>query len=291
MVAQAFKAGLVFRGALAAFCLIVSGAMMPAAAQDDVWRPLDPENALYLEMERGRVIIELAPDLAPQNVAQLKKLVREGRYENSSFYRVIENFVAQAGLQGRADDIAPVVAEFEWDVGRLDGFSPIETDDPYAPITGFYKGFPLGRDAGMAREWAIHCPAVMAMARGNEAGSATSEFYINIGQAPRHLDRNLTVIGRVLMGMRFIEGAHRGNRDINGGVIADRMLQTPIKSMAIAADLPPAERTRLEVINTSHPRFLAQVEALRNRTGDFWKHRPSGMIDICTVPVSIRPGN
>ncbi|GGO14940.1 peptidyl-prolyl cis-trans isomerase [Iodidimonas muriae] len=278
-------------GILGAVLSVTIFATTCARGQDDVWRRLDPENTLYIEMDRGRVIVELAPDLAPKNVAQLKRLVREGRYTNTSFYRVIENFVAQGGLEVDVEDIPALQAEFEWEMGRLDGVTPVESNDPFAAQTGLYNGFALGYDNKEGREWAIHCPGVMALARENEADSATSDFYFPIGQAPRHLDRNLTIVGRVLQGFRFIQGAYRGDRDSAGGVIGSKTLRTAIKSMAIAADLDPADRTRLEVINTSHPRFLEQLDAQRNRKGAFWHHGPTSFVDVCTVPVPVRPGN
>lgn len=275
-------------GACVAAGLTITVAASPAFAADDVWRELDPENTLYIEMDAGRVIVELAPDIAPNNVAHLKKLVREDRYKDIRFYRVIENFVAQAGLQADPDDVPTVAAELVQPAKNLKGYRTVETDDMFAPETGFYKGFAMGHDPETGDTWALHCPGVMAMARGNDKDSAKAEFYFPIGQAPRHLDRNLTVIGRVIGGFEAIQGVARGNRDIGGGVIASKEQQTPILDMHIAADLPLEEQTPLDIINTSHPRFVERVEVMRRRSGPFWHHTPSRTLDICTVPVLYR---
>ncbi len=275
-------------GAVVSSGFLIMAVASPTHAAEDVWRELDPENTLYIEMDAGRVIVELSTDIAPQNVAQIKTLVREGRYKDIRFYRVIENFVAQAGLQADAGDVSTVAAELVLPIEKLNGYGMIETDDAYAPETGFYKGFAMGHDPESGDAWALHCPGVMAMARGNDKDSAKAEFYFPIGQAPRHLDRNMTVIGRVIGGFEHIQGVARGNRDFGGGVIAVKDQQTPILKMQIAADLPLEERTPLDIINTNHPRFLERVEAMRSRSGPFWHHTPSSTLDICTVPVLYR---
>lgn len=276
------------RALLLAFLLLATSTVR--GDETGAWRIPDPDDLLIMRLEGGDVIIELAPDLAPRNVAQMKALIRAGKLAGSDFYRVIGNFVAQGGLEHDRDDIAKLPAEFEFESKALISFTRVARDDPFAPETGFWRGFALGRDEGAGRAWPIHCPGVMAMARDSDPDSASSEFYFPIGQAPRHLDRNLTVIGRVLAGFELIQGARRGDRSIANGVIADRAARTPIRDFAIASDLPEAARPVIRVMNTDHPEFLALLDAQRRRESDFWVHRPRPWLDICTVSVPVRLG-
>ena len=144
-----------------------------AASQDEEWRAPAPENTLYLELEDGRVVIELAPDFAPQHAARMKALARAGFYDGLDFYRVIEGFVAQAGDVEGARDAGELgrttAAEFERSRGSSDSkqltFTPLGAKDGYAPEVGYVKGFPAARDAAAGRLWLVHCPGAVAMAR------------------------------------------------------------------------------------------------------------------------------
>lgn len=270
------------------FTLLLLGGAAPA--DESPWRSPDPDNLLILTLEGGAVTIELSPTLAPENVAQIKALVRSGRLQGSDFYRVIENFVAQGGLEADQEDIAKLPAEFERELTAFNPFTPVEQGDPFAPETGFWQGFPIGRDPETGRAWPIHCPGVMAMARDAAPDTASSEFYFPIGQAPRHLDRNLTVVGRVLTGFRLIEGARRGDRSVDNGVIADKAARTKILGFAIAGDLPDADRPDIRILRTDHPDFLALLAAQRDRDSDFWRHPPRRWLDVCTVTPPVKAG-
>src|SRR6202034_49683 len=100
-------------------------------------------------------------------------------------------------------------------------FTPLGNPDLFAPTAGFVDGFPVGRDPKDGKSWIIQCPGVFAFARDNDETTATTEFYIVIGQAPRRLDRNLTAFGRVISGMQFVQKLNRGDADVDEGVIGD----------------------------------------------------------------------
>lgn len=271
--------------------LLVLGRPAIAAAESDDWRAPDPENLLILELDAGEVLIELNPIFAPGHVAQVKKLARDGFYDGRDFYRVIEGFVAQGGA---VDDIASdgdpayfLDAEFWIEDGGGLKFTPVDRDDPFAPETGFIDGFPAGRDPATGRAWLIHCPRAVAMARGTDPDSGSTDFYIVLGHAPRYLDRNLTIFGRVVSGQRIVQRIARGERRA-GGVIGDPRQRTKIRSLRISADLVPHERPRLQIQRTDSPAFLEILENRRRRDSDFFVARPPRFLDICSIPVETR---
>ncbi len=255
------------------------------------WRAVDPENLLLMELENGRAAIELMPAFAPRSVVQIKRLVREGFYDGLSFYRVIENFVAQGGIGEGSPahrKVPTLPAEFVFAAERAKPFTPVQKPETWAPESGFWRGFAIGRDPATGRAWAIHCPGVFALARDNDPDSSSSEFYIPIGEAPRHLDRNLTVLGRVIAGMRFVQAAPRGDREVNHGVIPPDHPRLKIRRAVIAADLPAGARPAFHVMRTDTSEFRARIEAQRRRDDPFWIVQPARYLDICTVPVPVR---
>ena len=162
------------------------------------WRSPDPENTLYLELDAGRVVIELAPGFAPEHVANIRTLAREGFWDGTSIYRVQDNFVAQFG-DADADDAArakplgtakrKLPAEFERDAAGL-AFEPLPDADGWAPQAGFADGFAAGRDPDAGKAWLAHCYGAVGAGRNLEADSSLgAELYVVIGQAPRQLDR------------------------------------------------------------------------------------------------------
>ncbi len=110
----------------------------------------------------------------------------------------------------------------------------------------------------------IHCAGTFAFARDNDADTATTEFYIVIGEAPRRLDRNLTAFGRVIDGMAYIQKLERGDPSVDNGVIADKAKQDAIVSMRLASDIPEAQRPAYEVMRTDTKAFAAWKAKKKN---------------------------
>ncbi len=106
------------------------------------------------------------------------------------------------------------------------------------------------------------------------------------GQAPRHLDRNITLVGRVVQGMELLSSLPRGTETM--GFYGKSSPHVPILSFRIAADMPAGEQPRLEALTTASKSFAAYVEARRNRGGPFFI-RPAGRIDVCNIPLPVRP--
>jgi peptidylprolyl isomerase len=117
-----------------------------------------------------------------------------------------------------------------------------------------------------------------------DSGGGT-ELYVVIGQAPRHLDRNVTLLGRVLQGMELLSGLPRGTAAL--GFYDKPAQRLPIKNIRVAADLPPEERTAIEVLRTDTPLFTDLIESRRNRHEE-WFHFQAGHIELCSVPVPVR---
>lgn len=177
-------------------------------APENHWQPIDPNNTLYIELESGRVIVELNPQLAPNHAEQFRQLANENFYQGLNFYRFVENFVAQGGdmLEKRQVKRAKQTIESER-IHQAQSSLPVTylaSGDGYAKDTGFLNGFALGADKVKNQYWQTHCPGAFAMARSNDPHSGGTEFYIVIGQAPRYLDKNLTVFGQVRQGIEHI---------------------------------------------------------------------------------------
>jgi peptidylprolyl isomerase len=136
--------------------------------------------------------------------------------------------------------------------------------------------------------WLAHCPGVVAMARNNEPDTGSTDFYIVIGQAPRYLDRNLTIFGRVVDGMEIVQRIIRGKPEENG-MIPDGEPQTEILRASLGSTRPPAERAGWQVQDTNGGEFQAVLQSRRVRGLPFFHHKPPEVLDVCQVPVASRP--
>lgn len=270
-----------------------AGEIIAAAPAAD-WRRPDPENLLYMQLGSGVVIIELAPRFAPEHVENIRMLAREHFWDGTSVYRVQDNFVAQFG-DADADDEAKakslggaekkLPAEFHRSARDLP-FDRLPDADGWAPEVGFVESFPAARDPEQNKAWLAHCYGTVGAGRGNEPDSSVgAELYVVIGQAPRQLDDNITVIGRVLMGMEALSALPRGPGPM--GFYEDAAVRTPIRAVRLGTEVPEAVRPKLEVLRSDTKSFRDAIEARRNRVDEFYK-RPAGHIDLCNVPVPVR---
>ncbi|HEY0335547.1 MAG TPA: peptidylprolyl isomerase [Stenotrophomonas sp.] len=257
------------------------------------WRTPDPANTVYLELASGRVVIELAPQFAPQHVANIQALAQAHFWDGTAVYRVQDNFVAQFG-DADADDPAKarplagathLPAEFARASKGL-AFSPLPDADGWARQVGFVDGFPVGRDSADGKTWLAHCYGAVGAGRSNEPDSSLgAELYVVIGQSPRQLDDNITVVGRVIKGIELLSALPRGPEPM--GFYEDAAQRTPIRAVRLASEVPAAERTALQLLRTDSQTFRDVAESRRNRRDDFYK-RPSGHIDLCNVPLPVR---
>jgi peptidylprolyl isomerase len=284
--------------------LLASAASASVSAKDGlIWNPLNPDNTVYLQLQEGTVVIELNPAFAPKTVKQFKALLEEQFYRGLSFYRVIDGFVAQGGDEsdiGTANDMPALKAEFEinWPLKPEDkeeakdwqpmSWTLVQKDDMFAPYTGFVDGFAAARDEKKAgKVWLAHCPGTVAIARKTDPDTGSTDFYIVIGQAPRYLDRNLTIFGRVVWGMDVVQRIKRGPT-LKNGVIENDMDRTRIKRLRLASSLDEDERLNIYIADTNSPGFKQSLQERRNRKDKFFHHKPPKVLDICQVPVPAR---
>ncbi|MDI1253927.1 peptidylprolyl isomerase [Thermomonas sp.] len=265
------------------------------AAPASAWRTLDPANTLYMELDTGRVIIELAPGFAPQHVANIKTMAKGGFWDGLSIYRSQDNFVVQFG-DADADDKAKakpfpdgtrqhLPAEFTRS-DKSTHFDRLPDVDGWAPQVGFIDGFPTARDPKSGKAWLTHCYGMLGAGRSNEPDSSIgAELYVVIGQAPRALDRQLSAVGRVVKGMDLLSTITRGPEPM--GFYDKAEQRTTIKAIHVASEVPESERTPLQLLRTDSQAFIDATEARRNRVDDFYKI-PAGHIDLCNVPLPVR---
>jgi peptidylprolyl isomerase len=263
------------------------------SSQPSDWRRPDPANTLYLELATGRVIIELAPRFAPGHVANIKALVREKFFDGLPIGRVQDNYVTQWGDvdEVRQSDAAkrqlPDETVIAWNSALP--FVKLPDADGYASETGWLDGFPVGVERTPAKQaWMTHCYGVVGVGRNDwpDNGSG-AELYAVIGQAPRHLDRNIVLVGRVIRGMDLLSSLPRGREALGFYSEEEKPKRPLIRSARLASDLPAAERTDLEILRTDTPLFTRYVEARRNRH-ESWFVRPAGHIDVCNLAIPVR---
>ena len=249
------------------------------------WRPLVPENTLYMDLPAGRVVIELDPAFAPEHYANLKTLIAAHYFDGLWIERAQDNYVVQ---WGDADTKKPtgaaktsVPAEFDAPIAASAPFTALPDPDTYAPQTGFTRGFPVGRDPLSGRAWMAHCYGMVGVGRDNTPDSGPgTELYAVIGNAPRHLDRNVALIGRVVQGMELLSVMPRGTATM--GFYDKPEQRTTIRQIRFASDLPPAQRLNLEVMRTDSESFAAWVQARRFPASP-WFVVPAGHVELCNA--------
>ena len=256
------------------------------------WRALDPANTLYMDIAAGRIVIELAPEFAPKHVANIKALVAERYYDGLAITRAQDNWVAQ---WGDPDEKNPkpvehaqrtLPGEFTVPMKTVSSFTRLKDVDGYAPQVGHSNGFPSARDPKSGTAWLTHCYATVGVGRdvGSDSGGGT-ELYAVIGQSPRHLDRDITVVGRVVSGMPLLATLPRGAAPMGFYDSPDK--NVPIKSIRLASDVPVEQRVRMEVMRTDSAAYQAVLEAQRNRGGP-WSKVQAGHLDVCNAPIPVR---
>nr|WP_298716860.1 peptidylprolyl isomerase [uncultured Steroidobacter sp.] len=260
-----------------------------AASKPSDWRPLDPNNTLYMDLPGGRVIIELQPEFAPKHAANLRALARAGYFDGLAITRSQDNYVVQWGeadaKKSMGEARKALAPEFTRPAAGLQ-FTALPDPDTYAAQTGFVDGFPAARDSASGSAWMVHCYGMVGAGRDNDVNSGSgAELYVVTGSAPRLLDRNITLVGRVLQGMDLLSTLPRGRGAM--GFYEKPEERTPIARIRLAADVPESERARLEVLKTDTQTFADLVESRRNRQDDWYKV-PAGHIDVCNVPLPIR---
>jgi peptidylprolyl isomerase len=252
----------------------------PAAKAADAadFRDVDPENTLVIDTTKGQVIVELIPEAAPQHVARIKELARAKFYDGLSFFRVIDDFMAQTGDPQNTgmggSDKPDLEGEFTFRRGKDSPVVVLVTGPSQA--AGFLRSLPVvsEADAGMSAAAdgkvlaaGVYCPGVAGMARAGDPDSANSQFYL-MRQANMSLNAQYTAFGRVIAGLDVVRALNVGEPPES----PDKMTQ-----VRVLADLPREQRPRVRVMDTAGPAFKALVaEAQAAKGADFF---------ICDVDI------
>lgn len=266
-------------------------AAVVAAAPASAWRAIAAENLLVMTIEGGkRVVIEVAPAFAPRHVANIRALAKAHWWDGTSINRVQDNYVVQWGDATEKKPLPPGLsptspADYVRSIANVRlAITPSPSADAYAPKTGYVDGWPMAMDGDGA--WLPHCYGFVGVGRNVSPDAGTgAELYVVNGQAPRQLDRNIAVVGRVVEGMAHLSSLPRGSGEL-GFYTADEKT-VPILSVRLASELPEAERPHFQVMDVASPSFAAYLRLRANRKDDFYD-RPAGGVDLCNAPVPVR---
>jgi peptidylprolyl isomerase len=262
-----------------------------ASAPASAWKAIPADDLLILDLKNGgRIVVQLAPAFAPVHVANIKALARGHYWDGATIYRVQDDYVAQWGLNDSdrpwpVGVVAKPPAEYTRALAGLK-ITPLGSPDAYAPGAGFADGWPVAYS--LKGGWAnlAHCYASVGVGRDLAPDTGTGgELYAVIGQAPRQLDRNIALVGRVIDGIDRLSALPRGPAPM--GFYTDKTLDVPIASTRLASDMPAGERPSYEYMDTGSPSFAKYLHLRANRHDDFYV-QPAGGVDLCNVQVPVR---
>lgn len=261
---------------------------------EDAWRTADQEDLLYIDTDHGRIIVEMAPEFAPNHVDRMRELANSRFYDGLVFHRVIDGFMAQAGgartNPAWSTELPDLQAEFT--TRRDPNAEPVveiqdrivnERSDRRTAKAGFWNGFPIGTDPsvqasitgdGRVDSWLLHCEGAAAAARTSNPDSAGSQFYITRGHA-EHLNAQYTVWGRVRVGQDAVNDINVGTMGENPGFQPDT-----IRLIRVGTDLPAEEQVTVHVADTASAGFTAWLDTQRDDDGI--------LPDICEIDIPVR---
>ena len=270
---------------------LLTPADIVAKSPPSAWKPISSEDLLLIDLASGgRVVVQLAPAFAPVHVANIQALARSDYWAGASVYRVQDNYVAQWG-RNESDKPWPkgVTAKPPSEYTRpLKGLkiTPLGSPDPYAAGAGFADGWPVAYDRKAGWADLTHCYASVGVGRDLSPDTGTGgELYAVIGQAPRQLDRNIALVGRVIDGIDHLSSLPRGTEAL--GFYKDKAQYVPIARVQLASELPAGERPSYEYMDTAGATFAQYLKVRKNRHDDFYI-RPAGGVDLCNVQVPVR---
>lgn len=260
--------------------------VLPSDVAEGDWRAIPDDELLVMTLATGKtVVIRLAARFAPEHVANVRTLARAGWWNGESVYRVQENWVAQWGDPSEKKAMAPgvkAVPAAEFEIVAFDAAQILSRPDSYSAKSGITAdGWPIASDGKAA--WLTHCYGMVGVARDALPSTGSgSELFTPIGQSARRLDRNYTVVGRIIEGMQYLSALPRS--DATMGFYATPGERTGIASVRLASDIPAAERPKFQYRSTDNPRFAAY---LRLREVAAPPTVPTGA-SVCDVPLAVR---
>ena len=233
----------------------------PAAPSAADWRVPKAEDVLVIDTNKGRIIVEMVPEVAPLWTARMRELALEHFYDGLTFFRVIEEFMAQTGdpeNRGTGQSSKPnVTAEFQFRRGPETPFV-LAVDQAVAEV-GFIKSLPVTTQsmmlAPMTRDgrvsgYGLFCPGVGGAARGEDDNSANSQFFLMRANYPR-LERRYTAWGRVISGQEVVNAIKVGEP------MPDP--QDKMERVRLLSDIPEKDRPKIRVIDPAGKWFKAEI--------------------------------
>lgn len=270
-----------------------------ASASPADWKEISTSDLLVMELaadsaskQPRRVVMQLMPAPFSQGwIRNIRRLSAAAWWKKSAIVRVQDNYVVQWGDPDAEDSqkaaALPANLERMHEVDYVVPKALLQTkgfSDAYAKRTGFIDGWPVAGDDKST--WPAHCYGALGVGRNlsPDAGSG-AELYVVIGHAPRHLDRNIAVVGRVIDGMEHLTSLPRGSGPL--GFYESENERVAIKSIQLMRDIPAKERIRYAYLDTKSDVFRRYVQVRANRKDAFY-FSPAGGVDLCNVQVPIR---
>ncbi|WP_397414379.1 peptidylprolyl isomerase [Phenylobacterium sp.] len=254
--------------ALAAWLFAAPALAQPAPTAAD-WRTPKADDVLVIDTNKGRILVEMTPETAPLYATRMRELTREGLFNGLTFFRVIDDFMAQTGdpeNRGTGSSSKPdLPAEFQFRRGPETPFA-LAVDQSVAEV-GFIKSLPVSTQsmmlAPMTRDgkvsgYALYCPGVAGAARGEDENSANSQFFLMRQTFPR-LERRYSAWGRVISGLDVVRAIKIGEPVPEP--------QDKMERVRVLADIPEAERPKVRVIDPAGPWFKAEIARARAAGG------------------------
>ncbi len=252
------------------------------------WHTINPDNLLINTLSDGTQFIVYLNDFMPQvHTANIKNLANSRWFDKAKIVRVQDNYVVQWGREEGTEIPNSVIkqppAEYEFTAQKY-RFKPLKYRDTYAAQVGFVNSWAVAGDG--KNIWLPHCYSMVGVGRDMAPDVGTGqELYVVIGHSPRHLDRNITTVGRIIDGMENLSARKRGSGQM--GFYENDAEKIAFKSSILASQLPENERPKYEIIDTNSKSFDAYINARANRGGPFFI-KPAGAVDICNSLPPIR---
>lgn len=273
---------LAMTAAALALAAMTASAQTASAQTAADWRTPDPNNVIVVETNKGRIIAELYPQVAPNHIERVRGLVKSGFYDGLTFFRVISDFMAQTGDPQNTgmggSDQPDLAAEFNFrrgaDLPLGGGFKLGSNESGWIdalPVTSQNSALAVMTADRKVATWGNFCPGVLGMARAGDPNSANSQFFF-MRQANASLDKTYTAFGRVLQGLDVVRAIKTGEPVPDP---QDKML-----SVKLLADLPADKRPTVRVMDTRSAAFQALVAKRQAEMG--------GGFTNCDVDVPVQ---
>jgi len=239
----------------------------PVPATGD-WREIPADNLLVIDSTKGRIVVEMRSEVAPEHVERIRTLARMGFYDGLQFFRVIDEFMAQTGDQANTgagpSPLPPLQGNFTFrrgaDDGVLVGRTANEANFGFMGPMAFYSqpdDLAFMTADGRVRAWGLFCTGVAGMARTQAPDSAATQFFLMRGYVD-FLDQQYTPWGRVVLGQEVVDALNTGEPPRS----PDLMTQ-----VRVASDMPEGERPNLWRVDPASAAFRAQVAAVQAARG------------------------